>query len=105
MNDQVHHSAASGYKAAADTYVKVRPDYPPGGSGWLTTNLGLDGHKTVIDLGASTGKFTGRLVATGAQVIAVELPGGQRAQVDEEIRALIATESRNCATGRDQDAP
>jgi len=29
MKDQVHHSAAAGYKTAADTYVKGRPDYPP----------------------------------------------------------------------------
>lgn len=72
MKDQVHHSAAAGYKTAADTYVKGRPDYPPQVSEWLTATLGLDGHKTVIDLGAGTGKFTGRLVATGAQVIAVE---------------------------------
>ena len=72
MKDQVHHSAASGYKTAADTYVKGRPDYPPAVSEWLMGTLGLDGHKTVIDLGAGTGKFTGRLVATGAQVIAVE---------------------------------
>ncbi|ABA74624.1 MULTISPECIES: class I SAM-dependent methyltransferase [Pseudomonas] len=72
MKDQVHHAAASGYKTAADTYVKGRPDYPPAVSEWLTGTLGLNGHKTVIDLGAGTGKFTGRLVATGAQVIAVE---------------------------------
>lgn len=72
MSDQVHHSAARGYKTAADTYIKGRPDYPPQVSQWLSTSLDLDGHKTVIDLGAGTGKFTGRLVATGAQVIAVE---------------------------------
>ncbi|MBK5529272.1 methyltransferase domain-containing protein [Pseudomonas sp. TH06] len=72
MKDQVHHSAAAGYKTAADTYVKGRPDYPPQVTEWLAATLNLDGHKTVIDLGAGTGKFTGRLVATGAQVIAVE---------------------------------
>jgi len=72
MKDQVHHSAAAGYKTAADTYIKGRPDYPPQVSQWLTQTLGLDSHKTVIDLGAGTGKFTGRLVATDAQVIAVE---------------------------------
>jgi SAM-dependent methyltransferase len=72
MTDHVHHSAAAGYKTAADTYVKGRPDYPPQVTEWLNATLGLDRHKTVIDLGAGTGKFTGRLVATGAQVIAVE---------------------------------
>ncbi|SEE64720.1 class I SAM-dependent methyltransferase [Pseudomonas migulae] len=69
---QVHHSAAAGYKTAADTYVRGRPDYPPQVAGWLTGALGLNADKSVVDLGAGTGKFTGRLVATGAQVIAVE---------------------------------
>ncbi|WP_085583829.1 MULTISPECIES: class I SAM-dependent methyltransferase [unclassified Pseudomonas] len=72
MKDQVHHSATAGYKSAADLYVKGRPDYPPQVGDWLSDTLGLDGRKTVIDLGAGTGKFTGRLLATGAQVIAVE---------------------------------
>lgn len=69
---QVHHSAAAGYKTAADTYVRGRPDYPPQVADWLTGTLGLNADKSVVDLGAGTGKFTGRLVATGAQVIAVE---------------------------------
>ncbi|MGE8186173.1 methyltransferase domain-containing protein [Pseudomonas sp. NPDC086278] len=72
MKDQVHHSAAAGFKTGADSYVKGRPDYPPPVADWLTGTLGLNADKTVIDLGAGTGKFTGRLVATGAQVIAVE---------------------------------
>ncbi|QVW26243.1 methyltransferase domain-containing protein [Pseudomonas hormoni] len=69
---QVHHSAAAGYKTAADTYVRGRPDYPPQVADWLTGTLGLNADKSVVDLGAGTGKFTGQLVATGAQVIAVE---------------------------------
>lgn len=72
MKDQVHHAAAAGYKTSAETYVRGRPDYPPQVADWLTGTLGLNAHTAVIDLGAGTGKFTGRLVATGAQVIAVE---------------------------------
>ncbi|NUU35861.1 class I SAM-dependent methyltransferase [Pseudomonas sp. C2B4] len=72
MNDQVHHAAAAGYKTGADTYVRGRPDYPPQVADWLTGTLGLNAQAAVVDLGAGTGKFTGRLVATGAQVIAVE---------------------------------
>ncbi|MBK5355881.1 methyltransferase domain-containing protein [Pseudomonas sp. TH41] len=72
MKDQVHHAAAAGYKVGADTYVRGRPDYPPQVADWLTETLGLNADKAVIDLGAGTGKFTGRLLATGAQVIAVE---------------------------------
>jgi SAM-dependent methyltransferase len=72
MKDHVHHSAAAGYKTGADTYVRGRPDYPPAVADWLTGTLGLNADSTVIDLGAGTGKFTGRLLVTGAQVIAVE---------------------------------
>lgn len=72
MKDHVHHSAAAGYKTAADTYVRGRPDYPPQVADWLTRTLGLDAETAVVDLGAGTGKFTGQLIATGAQVIAVE---------------------------------
>ena len=72
MREHIHHAAADGYKTGADTYVRGRPDYPPQVADWLTGTLGLNADKTVIDLGAGTGKFTGRLVATGAQVIAVE---------------------------------
>ncbi|WP_166219348.1 class I SAM-dependent methyltransferase [Pseudomonas atagonensis] len=85
MNELIHHAAAEGYKTAVDTYVKGRPDYPPQVSDWLTTTLGLDNRKTVIDLGAGTGKFTGRLVATGAQVIAVE----PVAQMLEKLSAVF----------------
>ncbi len=72
MTDQIHHSAAAGYRTGADTYVRGRPDYPPQVAAWLTDTLGLNADTAVIDLGAGTGKFTGRLLATGAQVIAVE---------------------------------
>ncbi|WP_433735342.1 class I SAM-dependent methyltransferase [Pseudomonas putida] len=72
MKDHIHHSAAAGYKTGADTYVRGRPDYPPQVADWLTGVLGLNKDTAVIDLGAGTGKFTARLVATGAQVIAVE---------------------------------
>ncbi|OLF53604.1 class I SAM-dependent methyltransferase [Pseudomonas chlororaphis] len=68
----IHHAAADGYKDAADTYVRGRPDYPPALDQWLRDSLGLRAGQVVVDLGAGTGKFTGRLLATGARVIAVE---------------------------------
>lgn len=68
----IHHAAAEGYQANADRYVKGRPDYPPEIAAWLRDVIGLHAGMTVIDLGAGTGKFTPRLLETGAQVIAVE---------------------------------
>lgn len=75
MNDAkpgIHHSAAGGYAVGADTYVRGRPDYPAELGDWLREQLGLAQGRTVIDLGAGTGKFTPALIATGARVIAVE---------------------------------
>ncbi|QKZ03974.1 class I SAM-dependent methyltransferase [Pseudomonas eucalypticola] len=69
----IHH-AAEGYDtpATADTYVRGRPDYPPALDAWLRDTLNLHTGSTVLDLGAGTGKFTARLLATGARVVAVE---------------------------------
>jgi SAM-dependent methyltransferase len=68
----IHPAASDGYTTAADNYVRGRPDYPPAIVDWLRNSLGLDATKTVVDLGAGTGKFTPRLLATGARVIAIE---------------------------------
>lgn len=68
----IHHAAAEGYTATADRYVRGRPGYPPEIADWLRGQLGLQAGKTVLDLGAGTGKFTPLLVQTGARVIAVE---------------------------------
>src|ERR1700761_548126 len=82
-NDQpgVHRAAVQGYTANADSYVRGRPDYPPELAGWLTGTLGLKPGASVVDLGAGTGKFTPRLVQTGARVIAVEPVDSMRARL------------------------
>ena len=81
----IHHAAAEGYQANADRYVKGRPDYPPEIATWLRDTIGLHAGMTVIDLGAGTGKFTPRLLETGAQVIAVE----PVAQMLEKLSAAL----------------
>jgi hypothetical protein len=65
---RVHHSAAQGYTAAAESYVKGRPNYPPEIVGWLRSTVGLGEGKRVLDLGAGPGKVLPYLKATGAQV-------------------------------------
>ncbi|NBV15580.1 class I SAM-dependent methyltransferase [Janthinobacterium sp.] len=94
MSSNIHHAAADGYASGADTYVKGRPDYPPAVSDWLRDTLGLGPGKTVLDLGAGTGKFTPRLVDTGATVIAVEPVPAMLAKLSAalpQVRALAGT--------------
>lgn len=83
VNRSIHQAAATGFSLAADKYTVGRPEYPAELNHWLTVQLGLKPGTTVVDLGAGTGKFTSLLVATGAEVIAVE-------PVDE-MRALLGT--------------
>jgi SAM-dependent methyltransferase len=71
----IHPVAAEGFRAGAAAYVAGRPDYPPEIEAWLTQDLGLSSGKTALDLAAGTGKFSPRLLATGAAVIAVEPVG------------------------------
>lgn len=76
----VHRSAATGFAKEAETYRRGRPDYPAAIDAWLTGPLGLGAGCRVVDLGAGTGKFSLRLIATGAQVTAVEPVAEMRAQ-------------------------
>jgi len=87
----IHHAAAEGFSAQADTYARGRPDYPAALGDWLRDTLGLAPGKTVVDLGAGTGKFTRLLVPSGASVVAVEPVDAMRAQLSSklpDVRAL-----------------
>ncbi|SDP25550.1 Methyltransferase domain-containing protein [Ralstonia sp. 25mfcol4.1] len=87
----IHHAAAQGFSSQADTYARGRPEYPAELGAWLRDTLGLAPGKTVVDLGAGTGKFTRLLVPTGASVIAVEPVDAMRAQLSgklPEVRAV-----------------
>lgn len=81
----VHHSAQAGFTAQAATYERGRPDYPQALQGWLTGHLGLGPSRSVVDLGAGTGKFTGRLMTTGATVSAVEPVAEMRTQFSKVL--------------------
>src|SRR5215831_14803367 len=88
----IHQAAAHGFGAGADTYARGRPDYPPVVEAWLGDDLGLNAGKTVLDLGAGTGKFLPRLHATGARVIAVEPVAAMLAQLRAGHPAVEARE-------------
>ena len=87
---QVHASAALGFAAAADTYTRGRPGYPPELMPWLAKDLGLGAGATCVELGAGTGKFTRLLARTGAAVIAVEPVAEMRAQFAAALPAIPA---------------
>lgn len=59
---------ARSFGAAADVYERARPLYPEAAIDWLLP----EGARTVLDLGAGTGKLTRSLTARGLEVVAVE---------------------------------
>jgi len=69
---RIHPAAAHGYAAATDQYERGRPNYPADAVEHVVTSLEIHHGRTVLDLGAGTGKFTSLLVPTGATILAVE---------------------------------
>jgi SAM-dependent methyltransferase len=88
----IHHLAAEGFSAGAASYVAGRPDYPPEIEEWLAQDLRLTKGKTALDLAAGTGKFSPRLLATGATVVAVE---PVREMLDQLIRQFPEIDARS----------
>jgi ubiquinone/menaquinone biosynthesis C-methylase UbiE len=88
----IHPVAAEGFRAGAAAYVEGRPDYPVEIEDWLIHDLELGRGKTALDLAAGTGKFSPRLLATGATVIAVE---PVQAMLDQLIRRLPDVDARS----------
>ncbi len=81
-----HHRAASSFAQTADLYERARPGYPPAAVAYLVERLGLEPGRTVLDLGAGTGKLARLLAESGAHVVAVEPLA--------EMRALVPPGSR-----------
>ncbi|WP_088346107.1 MULTISPECIES: class I SAM-dependent methyltransferase [Rhodomicrobium] len=62
----------------AAAFARGRPDYPEAAEDWLRVDLGIGEGSRALDLGSGTGKFLPRLLATGADVLAVEPLGEMR---------------------------
>ena len=79
---------ANAFGGAAVDYERARPSYPAESIEVLRREIGVGPGARVCDLAAGTGKLTRLLVATGADVVAVEPVPGMRAQLSEVLPAI-----------------
>jgi len=89
----LQHPDSRSFEQVAGLYERVRPGYPEEILAWFADRLDLGRGRIVLDLGAGTGKLTRALVATGAEVIALEPGDEMRAQLERavpEARVLAA---------------
>jgi len=86
-----HHRAASSFAQTADLYERARPGYPPAAVAYLVERLGLRPGRTVLDLGAGTGKLARLLAESGAHLVAVEPLAEMGALVPPGIETLAGT--------------
>jgi SAM-dependent methyltransferase len=87
----IHPAARGGFALAADAYERGRPGYPDAAIEFLAARLRLGPGRTVVDLAAGTGKLTRPLLATGAEVVAVEPVAQMRAALPAAARAVDGT--------------
>jgi ubiquinone/menaquinone biosynthesis C-methylase UbiE len=76
---------AASFDLAAEVYERSRPEYPDAAIDWLLP----EGAKTVLDLGAGTGKLTRSLTARGLDVIAVDPSQNMLAQLRTAVPGAV----------------
>jgi SAM-dependent methyltransferase len=99
----VHHAAGIGYRRSAGGYERSRPSYPIAALADLADALPLQAGRTVVDLGAGTGKFTRLLALTGAEVVAVEPVTQMRERLAELLPTVAVTAGTAEASGLADD--
>jgi SAM-dependent methyltransferase len=83
----IHDEARRGFQAGAAAYERARPGYPSAAVDWLVAELSLGPGRTIIDIGAGTGKLTRELIASGAEVVAVEPVPAMREELERAVPA------------------
>jgi SAM-dependent methyltransferase len=88
---------AASFDRAAEVYERARPEYPAEAIDWL---LPADA-KTVLDLGAGTGKLTRALAARGLEVFAVD----PSPKMLEQLRVVVPGAIISVGTAEDIPLP
>ena len=89
MTDSIHAAAARGFTDGADAYERSRPTYPPDAVAQIADLLGLAPGRTLLELGAGTGKLTRLLAPSGARILAVEPLEAMRAKLVAKLVAIV----------------
>jgi SAM-dependent methyltransferase len=84
----IHQAAAVGFDRSAIEYERARPSYPAAAVDHVVARLGIGSGRRVLDLAAGTGKLTRLLVASGAELVAVEPVPGMREQLESVIAGI-----------------
>lgn len=87
--DGIHPAAADGFGQAADAYEAARPSYPPEVVDAIVARAALAPGRSVVDVAAGTGKLTRLLVASGADVLAVEPVPAMRAALAAAVPSVV----------------
>jgi SAM-dependent methyltransferase len=82
---ELQHPDSRSFEEVAAIYERARPGYPPEALAWIAEAFDLREGRTVLDLGAGTGKLTRQLLETGAQVVAVEPGDAMRAELERAV--------------------
>jgi MOSC domain-containing protein YiiM/SAM-dependent methyltransferase len=85
MTDSIHAAAARGFTAGVDAYERARPTYPPDAVAAIVAALDLAPGRTLLELGAGTGKLTRLLAPSDARILAVEPVEAMRAKLLETV--------------------
>ena len=74
------------FTTRADNYARYRPGYPPAAVTLLQQRCGLAPGAAVADLGSGTGILSALLLASGAEVFAVEPNEAMRAEAERALQ-------------------